>query len=60
MNYIDIKESLESVYGDDAVAYEREDLRKEMLEEWVEVERFFYRSSEGSFCVMKRDFRSKS
>ena len=31
------------------------DLRKEMFKGWVEVERFVYRSSEGSFCVMKRD-----
>ena len=31
------------------------DLRKEMFKGWVEVERFCYRSSEGSFCVMKRD-----
>ena len=31
------------------------DLRKEMFKGWVEVERFSYRSSEGSFCVMKRD-----
>jgi hypothetical protein len=31
------------------------DLRKEMFKGWVEVERFIYRSSEGSFCVMKRD-----
>jgi len=31
------------------------DLRKEMFKGWVEVERFAYRSSEGSFCVMKRD-----
>ena len=31
------------------------DLRKEMFKGWVEVERFTYRSSEGSFCVMKRD-----
>ena len=31
------------------------DLRKEMFKGWVEVERFTNRSSEGSFCVMKRD-----
>ena len=31
------------------------DLRKEMFKGWVEVERFVYRSGEGSFCVMKRD-----
>ena len=31
------------------------DLRKEMFKGWVEVERFVYRTSEGSFCVMKRD-----
>ena len=31
------------------------DLRKEMFKGWVEVEKFVYRSSEGSFCVMKRD-----
>src|ERR1700678_399799 len=26
-----------------------------MFKGWIEVERFAYRSSEGSFCVMKRD-----
>jgi len=31
------------------------DQRKEMFKGWVEVEKFVYRSSEGSFCVMKRD-----
>ncbi|KAF8148644.1 CAMK/CAMKL/CHK1 protein kinase [Crassisporium funariophilum] len=31
------------------------DQRKEKFKGWVEVEKFSYRGSEGSFCVMKRD-----
>jgi serine/threonine-protein kinase Chk1 len=31
------------------------DRRKVMFKGWVEVERFSYRGSEGSFCVMQRD-----
>jgi hypothetical protein len=31
------------------------DRRKVMFKGWVEVERFTYRGSEGSFCVMQRD-----
>lgn len=31
------------------------DRRKVLFKGWVEVERFSYRASEGSFCVMQRD-----
>lgn len=31
------------------------DRRKMVFKGWVEVERFSYRGSEGSFCVMQRD-----
>ena len=31
------------------------DRRKVMFKGWVEVERFVYHGSEGSFCVMQRD-----
>jgi serine/threonine-protein kinase Chk1 len=31
------------------------DRRKMMFKGWVEVERFGYRETEGSFCIMQRD-----
>ena len=31
------------------------DRRKVMFKGWVEIERFAYRGTEGSFCIMQRD-----